>query len=114
MVNEILKDIIDLSKDEEDTLEANTGMTYTSKCEECDYQAKENRKYLAVQSVLKHKESNCVNNVIKGSKNKCEKCEFAINESSKMKKHMRDERLIRTDSTSPPTMKKKSISEELD
>ena len=114
VVNEILKDIIDLSKDEEDTLEANTGMTYTRKCEECDYQAKENRKYLAVQSVLKHKESNCVNNVIKGSKNKCEKCEFAINESSKMKKHMRDEHLIRTDSTSSPTMKKKSISEELD
>jgi hypothetical protein len=81
---------------------------------ECDYEVEASRKYLALRLLLHHKDSCCANKMRKKRKTtKCNQCDFAINESVDMKRHMRDIHLVKTDSTSPPPKKKKSVTEEL-
>ena len=90
-------------------------MKYTNKCENCDYEAKANKKYLALQLIKNPRDSCCKNKMKRVKKTtKCTQCDFAINESSNMKRHMRDVHRDKTVSTSPPPKKRKSISEELD
>ena len=128
VVNELLNDIIYINDDEGNATESDEAsleeladnksdkveMKYINKCENCDYEAKADKKYLALQLLLNHKDSCCVNKMKKIRKTtKCNQCDFIMNESSNMKRHMRDAHEVKTDSTSPPPKKKKPILEEL-
>ena len=44
---------------------------------------------------------------IGGQKKNCSKCDYVVNDALHMKRNMRDEHNIKTDSTSPPPKKQK-------
>ena len=75
--------------------------------------AEESKRYIALQSLKKHKESCCGSKMIKSSNAKqCCKCDFKVKEFLQMKRHMRDVHDVITGSTSPPPKRKRKISDE--
>ena len=118
IVNHLINDIISLSDKEcdstmkEEETNGNVELKYINKCDDCNYEAKADRKYKALQLISTHKLS-CTLNVKKKVKKtgKCVECSFILNEPALMKKHMRDVHEQRTYSTSPPLKKKKPLSE---
>lgn len=79
---------------EEITLEETAEKTYDVKCDQCEYVATGPKKYFALQLLKKHRES-------------CHQCDFTSNSKIEMKKHMRDQHEVLTDSTSPPQKRKR-------
>ena len=81
---------------------------YKHKCESCEYEVAANRKYVAIQMLLKHEELCCSKKLNKSIKiNKCTECDFESKEEGKMRRHLRDDHGIYTGSTSPPPKKNK-------
>ena len=123
IVNQLLDDIVYISDEEGHETDSEVNLEEIDKENpkeakmkyyECDYEVEASRKYLALRLLLHHKDSCCENKMRKKRKTtKCNQCDFTINESVDMKRHMRDIHLVKTDSTSPPPKKKKSVTEEL-
>jgi hypothetical protein len=85
---------------------------YTSKCERCDFFVGDNKKYGAVQMILKHKKEGCIKKST--GKLECEQCEFKANDKIQSKRHMRDVHEIGNASTSPPPKRKRRTSVDQD
>ena len=117
--NEVIKNLLEKIDDHEEemiqdvTLEevcidTNTPKKYYNECEKCGFISNASRRYIALQQLLKHKEHCAEVRTNKScSKKKCTKCEFVFIDPQSMKRHMRDEHSIKTDSTSPPHKKPK-------
>ena len=72
---------------------------YSNTCDECDFKITTERKYVAVQQLLTHK------NMVHPKS--CNFCEYKAKNLQEMKRHARDVHAIISGSTSPPTKKKK-------
>ena len=116
MVNILLKEIFEISDDEDSldglTLEENITPTsndndkkYVNKCEFCGYEAQANKRYIALQLLKKHKEKHCTDL-------KCSKCGFNSNDRMVLRRHNRYQHEVMTNSTSPPHKRKKRLYEE--
>ena len=79
---------------------------YCNVCDKCDYKIVANRKYVAVQLLLDHKNEHHIKN--------CSECEYKAHNLQDMKRHGRDVHGIKTASTSPPKRKRKLHKEESD
>ena len=126
IVDLLLDEVVDLTNDGEEFIEEieerkldetceSYEKRYFNKCDKCDFVADATRRYTALQQLSKHKVS-CCNR--KNSKSgelgnlQCCKCHYEADNKICLKKHMRDEHNIKTDSTSPPLKKKRqSVSE---
>ena len=76
------------------TLDENVEKRYEVKCDDCEFVATGSKKYFACQLLQKHKES-------------CHQCDFTSNNKQEMKRHMRDQHEVMTNSTSPPQKRKR-------
>jgi hypothetical protein len=111
VVNLILKEIIEISDDDESiddiTLEEkndletdDAGKKYSNECDICGFVATATRRYVAIRMLSKHKEA-CFRFT------KCVECDFSAKDSEGMKRHMRDQHEVMSSSTSPPLKRKK-------
>ena len=86
--------------------------TYEKKCEKCDFKTEANKRYVAAQHMIKHKEI-IHNSLPKFTKiTKCSKCDFSARDSMIMRRHMRDVHEAGSVSTSPPPKKKRKSPDE--
>ena len=61
----------------EETCDLAIDKTYKDKCDDCDYEAEANKKYCALQLMIKHREAcHYKKNTRKSYKGQCTKCEF--------------------------------------
>ena len=74
---------------------------YEKKCFSCNFTAKAPRKYAAMQLIRKHK----------GSCTSCPECEFVGKDNTDLRKHLRDQHEILSESLSPPRKRKRKLEE---
>ena len=110
VVDNILKEIIEISDDEESldgiTLEEenNTPKIYINNCEFCGYETQAKKRYRTIQLLKKHKEI-CSKHL------KCTRCDFSSNDRMDLRRHNRDQHEDMLNSTSPPLKRKKRMFE---
>ena len=126
VVKHLLDNVIDLTDGDEDSIETieevtlvetcaeqeeNIKKKYQNECENCNYVAEESKRYIALQSLKRHRGSCCGSKTIKYAK-QCGKCDFKEKDYLLMRRHMRDVHDVITGSTSPPPKRKRRISNE--
>ena len=124
VVNDIMEQLLDDSmitlEDRESkkvTLEESIGVIdeqrspskmYRHECKNCEYVSEAGKNYVALQQMLKHEKTDCSKKIRKSLKiGQCYICEMTLKNRGEMRRHMRDEHCIITDSTSPPPKKAK-------
>ena len=101
-------EVVKLSVDEESLLNetcniSDTDKEYSEVCNQCDFTAIAEKKYLVLKVMTNHKKDKHYKF--------CGECDFKAKSLQDMKRHERDVHDKITGSTSPPTKKKRNISE---
>ena len=112
--NEVIKNLLEKDEEliqdvtlEEIGIDVQTPKKYYNECEKCGFISNAHRRYLALKQLSTHK----VNCSEKRLKKKCLKCEYVSSDIVSMKRHMRDEYQITTDTGSfqvPPPVQNRS------